>query len=68
MKRLLTKAVDYFDRINDFLAVLAGTGVVALMLLITVEVIMRYFFRSPIQGASEAPQIIMIVICFLGTA
>lgn len=68
MRKLFTSALNYFDKLNDFLAVLADICLVVLMLLITTEVVMRYLFRSPIEGAVEAQQIILIVICFLGAS
>lgn len=48
-----------------------GTGrvILALMvLLITTDVVMRYFFNSPIKGSFELIQIMLAMIVFLGLA
>jgi TRAP-type C4-dicarboxylate transport system permease small subunit len=66
MQGIAAKLAACFDRLNDFLAWLAGVGIAVLTILVTAEVVMRYFFNRPIQGASEAQQVLMILICFFG--
>jgi TRAP-type C4-dicarboxylate transport system permease small subunit len=66
MKRFAEKMGACFDKVNDLLALLAGIGIVILTVLVTAEVVMRYFFNQPIQGSSEGEQVLMILICFLG--
>lgn len=57
-----------FDRIVDTLASLAGVLLIALMLLICYEVVMRYFFARPPAWAIEISEAMLLYITFLGTA
>jgi TRAP-type C4-dicarboxylate transport system permease small subunit len=41
---------------------LASAGVVAMMIIMVLDVIMRYFFIKPIIGATEIAQMLMVVI------
>ncbi|MDC7125580.1 MAG: TRAP transporter small permease [Spirochaetales bacterium] len=47
-------------------AIIAGTVLVFIMLLTTIDVIFRFFFNAPITGASEITQRFIIFAGFLG--
>ena len=63
--RVLTKI---FDGTNKFLAVLAGILIVFMMLSVSTEVVMRYFFNRPSVWVVEISEISLLYITFLGTA
>lgn len=66
--KLLTKGATVFDRILDFSAVL-GAILIGFLLLSTVfEVIMRYFFSSPLIWSLEISEILLLYTVFLGVA
>ena len=63
--RSLEKFANPVSRIADSI----GRAILALMvLLITADVIMRYFLDSPIKGSYELIQIMLAMIVFLGLA
>ncbi len=63
--RLLERFANPISRITDSI----GRVVLALMvLLITADVVMRYFFNSPIRGSFELIQVMLSMIVFLGLA
>jgi TRAP-type C4-dicarboxylate transport system permease small subunit len=47
-------------------AIIAGVVLVCIMLLTTADVILRFFFNSPITGCAEITQRLIIVAGFLG--
>lgn len=64
----LAKARDIFDRIIDSLAFLAAVLIIFAMVLVSAEVIFRYFLHAPIIWAFEVTEWILLFICFLGAA
>ena len=67
MKRR-TKAGALFDRILNLLLFPAGAILVFILLSITAEVIMRYFFNRPITWVVEISEYSLLYITFLGAA
>jgi len=43
-------------------------GVFFMMAMVTVDVIMRYMFHSPINGAMEISEMLLVLVVFLGLA
>jgi C4-dicarboxylate transporter DctQ subunit len=62
------KRKGIFDRIIDFMAFLAGLLIVAAVLIVCVEICMRYFFRRPQVWTVEVCEYILFTLTFLGTA
>lgn len=58
MKKI-TKAIGY---VTSFFNVIAVIAIVALMLLVCANVIMRYVFQNPIPGTYEITQMLMICL------
>jgi len=55
------KALDYLSR---WMGYISSAVIIVLMLLVTADVCGRYFFNSPITGASELARFSMIIIVF----
>jgi TRAP-type C4-dicarboxylate transport system permease small subunit len=55
-----------FDRIIDFMAFLAGVLIVGAVLIVCLEVCMRYFFRTPLIWTVEVCEYILFTLTFLG--
>jgi C4-dicarboxylate transporter DctQ subunit len=66
--KLLTKISNIFDHVTNFLAILAGVLVVAMMLLMTFEALLRYFFRIGLAWATEISEYMLFLIGFFGAA
>ncbi len=64
MKRIYA----FFDNINKVFAVLAMALVVFVMLVVTLQVITRYLFNSPIHWVLEGTQFCLVFITYLGAA
>ena len=47
---------------------LGTAGIFFMMAMVTVDVIMRYIFNSPINGAMEISEILLVLVVFLGLA
>ena len=63
--RSLEKFANPLSRIADSV----GRAILALMvLLITVDVVLRYFFNRPIKGSYELVEFMMVLLVFLGLA
>jgi len=60
------KGRSIFDRIIDFMALLAGILLVALVLIVCWEIAMRYFVRRPLVWMVEVSEYILFSIAFLG--
>ncbi len=67
MKKI-TRATAVFDRSMDLLSYLARVFVILQVLLVTGDVVGRYFFRKPIIGAVEITEVMILWIAFLGAA
>ena len=59
----MNKFIKWFVSIP---AIIAGSVLIIIMLLTTLDVIMRFFFNAPITGSSEITQRFIIVAGFLG--
>jgi len=66
--KLLPKVNKAYDVILDFLMLLAGILVVFLMLSVTLEVVLRYFFGSPTSWVVEIAGYILLFIPFMAGA
>ena len=64
----MKKLGDFFDRILDYLAIVAMVLIVGNMLLVVVEVVMRYFFDKPVVWVIEITQYALVFMTFLATA
>jgi len=67
MVKLQEKLAFVFDSCNSLLAVAAGIILTAMMLILTAEVVMRYFLRRPMAWVMESTELILVLTCFLGT-
>jgi TRAP-type C4-dicarboxylate transport system permease small subunit len=56
------------ERCVRALAAVAGTGILAMMLLTCADVFLRYFFNAPIEGALDVTEMLMVIIVFFGLA
>jgi tripartite ATP-independent transporter DctM subunit len=62
-------SLESFVKPISRIAILAGRGVLAVMvLLITLDVVLRYFFNRPIPGSYELVEFMMVVLVYLGLA
>jgi TRAP-type C4-dicarboxylate transport system permease small subunit len=50
------------------MSVIATTIVMLMMVLVTADVLMRYFFSLPIRGSNELIESMMLIVVFLGLA
>ena len=66
--KLPTKISNLFDHINGILTFWGSSLLVFIMLLISADVVMRYFLRNPIRGAIEISTYAMVYMTFLGAA
>ena len=57
-----------FDKVNDYLTILAGIMLVGLMLIVSMEVVLRYFFSSTTSWVVEISEYILLFIQFLSRA
>ena len=67
-RELLAKANHIFDGINTGMTIFAGGIMIFLMLAITVEVLLRYFFRIPTPWMLEVTEFSILWITFLAAA
>ncbi|MBN2041994.1 MAG: TRAP transporter small permease [Spirochaetes bacterium] len=56
--------IDKIGMISKYLSHIGNISLVAMMLLSTADVIGRYFFNSPVLGAYEITEYLMIIIVF----
>ncbi len=63
--KLLTKVIAVFDRVIDIVAILAAVGIVFMMLVVSAEVVMRYFFGRPLIWVMEVTEGTLLYITFL---
>jgi len=68
----LTKWLHHGQRIlgntSHTMSVIATVIVILMMLLVTADVCLRYFFTLPIKGANELIESMMLLVVFLGLA
>jgi len=68
MRRLVNSLINFIEKASNFLARLASCSVVAMMLLVTFSVVMRYVFRSPIVGLDEITAYLLLACAFFAAA
>jgi len=68
MKPIMSKIAAIFDRMIDGAALLSIIIIAVITVMITVEVITRYFFNIPIPGSVEIGGFALVYITFLGAA
>ncbi len=66
--KILRKAIGIFNHTRDSLGLVASFLIVFTMLLVTSDVIMRYFLNSPIPWATEITEYSLLYTTFLGAA
>jgi len=59
------KGKSFFDRVIDFMAFLGGLLLVGAVLIVSVEICMRYFFRRPQVWTVEVCEYILFALAFL---
>ena len=67
----LLKLINKMERLNTLARILGYVGVACLLVLVglsTIDVVLRYFFNSPIQGTIEIIELTMVVLVFLSVA
>ncbi|MFC2003515.1 TRAP transporter small permease [Chloroflexota bacterium] len=64
--KLLARVTRIFDGLVDYLAATAGALILCAMLIVTLEVIMRYFLHRPQIWAVEFSEYILVWFTFLG--
>ncbi|RJR41300.1 MAG: TRAP transporter small permease [Desulfobacteraceae bacterium] len=60
------KGKSFLDRIMDTMAFIAGLLLTATVFIVSVEVFMRYFLRTPLVWSVEVCEYILFAIAFLG--
>lgn len=66
--QLKKKSVSIIDLITDAFAVIAGILLVYIVVSISLDVIFRYFFNSPLPYTLEISEILLLFITFLSAA
>jgi len=66
--KLLAKAGSIFDRVLDILSSVVGFIFVAAMLIVCLDVVMRYAFNRPMVWATEVSEYILLGMACLGIA
>ena len=66
--KLVTRVNSIFDRIIEILVVFAGILLISMMVIVCLEVVLRYFFGRPTSWAVEISSIILLYIPFLVAA
>lgn len=57
--------LDFIDQINEWAGRLTGVVLIALMLLVTSDVFLRYFLNMPIIWAKEVNGVFLLAVTFL---
>jgi len=65
---LLRKLVRVFERVEGYFAFLAVILLIAMMLMVTIDVIGRYVFNQPLRGAQELCENSLVWFTFLSAA
>ncbi|MFC1979972.1 TRAP transporter small permease subunit [Chloroflexota bacterium] len=66
--KFVRRIACFFDRTLDLLAVLAATLIIFVMLVIALDIVMRYFLNRPIFWVTEIVEYNLLFITFLGAA
>ena len=64
----MKKISSFVNKIAGGISYISFAGVIVMMLLITVDVILRKFFRTPIEGSYEIVQYILMILVFASFA
>jgi TRAP-type transport system small permease protein len=56
--------MEIFRRLSRIIGYVATSFMIVLMLLTVADVVLRYFFNSPITGTTEISRLLMVVIVF----
>ncbi|MFC2046693.1 TRAP transporter small permease subunit [Chloroflexota bacterium] len=64
----LSKYTDIYDRISGSLSVLAAIFIVIAMLIVSLDVVMRYFLNRPQLWVAESTEYILVWFTFLAAA
>jgi len=65
---LLKKGVRVFERIEGYFAFFAVILIIAMMLMVLIDVVGRYFFNQPLRGANELCGNSLVWFTFLSAA
>ncbi len=66
--QLWIKAGKIFDRIIGFFGAVSAALIAYVLLVICVDVCMRYFFNRPLVWQSDVTKYVLVYVAFLGTA
>ena len=66
--KLVGRLAAIFDRTNDVLVFLASAVLIFTVVSVTVDVVLRYFFKAPLIWAVEINENNLLYITFLATA
>jgi len=68
LRKCLISFVAWFDRINNFFAVIAGALIGFTSLIVIYEVVMRYLVKKPTTWVNDISEILLVYCTFLGSA
>lgn len=68
IKKAWHKAGSGFDKLLDNLAIISFACIIIMMLIISLDVSMRYFLRKPLGWTTDVSVYLMLYICFLSAA
>lgn len=68
IKRFFSSFIKYYDRINNFLSLIAGGCIGFTTLIVIYEVIMRYLIKRPTTWVNDISEISLVYCTFLGSA
>jgi C4-dicarboxylate transporter DctQ subunit len=66
--KMFRKATAFLDHMNDYATALTGAIVIFMMLLITADIVLRYFFNRTIEWTLDISEILLLYIPFLTAA
>lgn len=65
---MLQTAHTWLKKVERAFVMISGTLIIILMLLITLEVVLRKFFKHPIPGTYELAQFLFVSLVYFGVA
>lgn len=68
MRKFFSSAENRIAQISEIFGVVAVVVLVCMMLLTVCDVLLRYFFNSPIMASMEVTEYMMVIVGFLGLA
>ena len=66
--KIIAKLNGIYDKILDLFAFIASILIIFVMVMVSIDVILRYFFNAPIMGVLEISEYMMLYIPMLGAA